>query len=93
MSDHALTLIQRHVDALDAMALSEDAILPEPPDLTGMSIDVDDLDRARELLRIIAAAEQRLSGMRVRLRGEIEGLRRPHRDALAPAPRVLDTSA
>ena len=40
----------------------------------------------RELLRDLAAAEERLSGMRVRVRGEIEGLRRSRPEPPAPAP-------
>ena len=93
MTRDPLSLIRRHVDALDARSLSDEGELPEPPDLSGLSLDADDLARARALLRDLAAAEARLAGMRIRVRGEIEGLRRPRRDTPAPAPRVLDTSA
>jgi hypothetical protein len=93
VSADALSLIQEHVDALAALALSDERELPDPPELSGLSIDARDLDRARALLRDLAAAEERLSGMRVRVRGEIEGLRRPRHDQPAPAPRLLDTSA
>lgn len=92
MSADALTLIQEHVDALAALALSDEHELPEPPELSGLSIGSDDLERARGLLRDLAAAEERLVGMRVRLRGEIEGLRRSRPEPLTPAPRVLDTT-
>jgi len=92
MSADALALIQEHVDALAALSLSDEHELPDPPELSGLSIDAGDLDRARALLRDLAAAEERLSGMRVRVRGEIESLRRPRQESAPRAPRVLDTS-
>jgi hypothetical protein len=95
MTADALSLIRRHLDALATLTLSDDheQPVPDPPELAGLSLEADDLDRARVLLRDLATAEERLAGMRVRVRGEIEGLRRPRREAPAPAPRVLDTSA
>lgn len=93
MSADALSLIQEHVDALSALALSDEQELPDPPDLSGLSLDARDLERARELLAELAAAEERVAGMRVRVRGEIEGMRRSRPEPPAPAPRVLDTTA
>ena len=93
MSADALSLISKHVEALAALTLSDEHELPDPPELSGLSLDAGDLERARALLRDLEAAEARLSGMRVRIRGEIEGLRRPRPETAAPAPRVLDTSA
>jgi hypothetical protein len=95
MTADALSLIQEHLDVLGALTLSDEheQELPDPPDLSGLSLENGDLDRARSLLQDLAAAEERLAGMRVRVRGEIESLRRPRHEAPAPAPRVVDTSA
>lgn len=93
MSSDALPLIEAHVEALVELALSDEGELPDPPDLSGLEIAASDLARARELLGRLAVAEERLAGMRVRVRGEIEGMRRSRPDAPAPAPRVLDTTA
>lgn len=92
MTPDPLALIRDHVDALAARALSDETELPDPPDLSGLTLDSGDLGRARALLEEIVAVEERLAGMRVRVRGEIEGLRRPRRETPAPAPRLLDTS-
>lgn len=92
MSRDPLELIREHVDALRARTLSDESEVPDPPDLSGLALDAGDLGRARVLLAEIAAVESRLAGMRVRVRGEIESLRRPRREPPAPAPRVVDTA-
>ncbi len=93
MSSDPLTLIEAHLAAIEAVTMADEDDLPEPPDLTALALDRDDLERARALLAAVDAAGDRIAGMQVRLRGEIQGLRRPRRETLRPAPRVLDTSA
>ena len=92
MSTDALSLIRDYVDRVAAFGLSDDGDLPEPPELDGLSLEPGDVERARVLLGELSAAEERLAGMRVRVRGELEGMRRSRPDAAPPAPRVVDTS-
>lgn len=92
MSTDALSLIRDHLDRVVALGLADDGDLPEPPELDALSLEPGDLDRARALLGELAAAQERLAGMRVRVRGELEGMRRLRPEPAAPAPRVVDTA-
>jgi hypothetical protein len=93
MTNDPVTLIEEHLRAVETAAMSEDGRLPEPPDLSALVLDASDLERARALLAGLVSARERLTGMQVRVRGEIEGTRRPRREASRPAPRTVDTSA
>ena len=93
MTTDPLALIEAHVAAIESLALADEGPLPAPPDLDGLTLDGTDAIRAQELLGRLDAAGARLAGMQTRVRGEIEGMRRPRGDARRPAPRTLDTSA
>jgi hypothetical protein len=93
MSDDPLALIEAHLAVVEALTMTDEGELPAPPDLSAFVLEQGDLERARVLLAGLEAAGDRIAGMTVRIRGEIQGLRRPRRETLRPAPRVLDTSA
>lgn len=92
MSD-PLALIEAHVAALEAAALEEGTDLPSAPELAELTLGPDQLDAARELLARLDEATARLTGLRRRVRGEIEGSRRPRVETARRAPRVVDVVA
>lgn len=91
MSGDPLDILEEHLVALERMGFDDDP--PAAPDLAGLVLTVDDLERAESMLERLAAAEQRVRGLQRRVLGEIAGARRPRRDAARPSPRVLDTQA
>lgn len=93
MSADPLALIEAHVEAVEAMGMTEDAVAPPAVDLSAMTLEPGDVDRARALLARLEAAEARIQGMQTRLLGEIEGIKRPRRAMTRRAPRLVDTTA
>lgn len=80
--------------ALEAAALDGDAALPTAPTIPAdATLSPDDIATAGELLTLIQATEERLSGLKMRVAGELAGIRRPKGPTLRRTPRTVDTSA
>lgn len=92
MSD-PIALIEAHLAAVEAAVLDEDAPMPAPPELAGLEIGPERLDEAIALLERVNDATDRLIGLRRRVRGEIEDVRRPRSGAGRRAPRTVDVTA
>lgn len=91
----ALDQIEAYLDDLEAgLSLGEPSRLElEEPNLDGAMVNSTDAERARSILKRLQQLQDRTEGQRVRIAGEIAGLRqRSVNDGHRRSPSSFDTS-